>query len=142
MQSQKTTYGWALVLERGEEVFGALREFAETRGVRAGTISAIGAVTDCELGCFVPADATYVRRRFQGEYEIGALTGNFSELDGRPFPHCHVVLGGADFVAYTGHLFRAVVQVTCEVNVVTDPGVIRRVQRPDLGFNPLALEPA
>ena len=46
-----------------------------------------------ELGFFVPGSGTYVRRVFDREYEIGALTGNFSELEGRPFPHCHVVLG-------------------------------------------------
>jgi hypothetical protein len=31
--------------------------------------------------------------------------------------------------------------VTCELHLFTDPGVLRRVSRPDLGFNPLALEP-
>jgi predicted DNA-binding protein with PD1-like motif len=40
-------------------------------------------------------------------------------------------------VAYTGHLFRGVVTVTCELQVVTDPGVLARSARPDLGFNPL-----
>ena len=33
----------------------------------------------------------------------------------------------------------AVVTVTCEVQVVTDPEVLRRVRRPDLGFNPIEL---
>ena len=78
-------------------------------------------------------------RAVPGEWEIGVLTGNFSELDGRPFPHCHAVIAGEDFAAFTGHLFRGTVTVTCEVQVVTDPGVMRRVRRPDLGFNPLDL---
>ena len=82
----------------------------------------------------------YVRRTFVGEHEIGMLTGNFSELDGVPFPHCHVVIAGEDFVAYTGHLFRGVVTVTCEIQIITDPRVFRRIRRPDLGFNPLVLE--
>ena len=44
----------------------------------------------------------------------------------------HVVYGG-------GHLFRAVVTVTCEVQIVLAEAAIRRLRRPDLGFNPLEL---
>lgn len=139
MQSQTTRYGHALRLEKGEEVIASLAAFAAARSVRAGLISGLGAMADIELGFFEPATRTYVRRGFPGDHEIGTLTGNFSELNGRPFPHCHVVIGGADFVAYTGHLFRGVVSVTCEIQIVTDPGVLRRVERPDLGFNPLEL---
>jgi uncharacterized protein len=139
MQAQRTVYGWAVKVETGEEIVGALADFARREHVRAGLISGLGAVGDCELGFFVRATRQYVRRVFAGEHEIGALTGNFSELDGEPFPHCHVVLAGEDFAARTGHLFRGVATVTCEVQVVTDPGALRRVRRPDLGFNPLEL---
>jgi predicted DNA-binding protein with PD1-like motif len=140
MQTQRTAYGWALRIETGEEIIGRLQAFAERHGVRAGLISGLGAVGETELGFFIPSRRGYVRRVFRGDHEIGALTGNFSALDGRPFPHCHVVIAGEDFVAYTGHLFRGVVTVTCEVQIVIDPGILRRVLRPDLGFNPLDLD--
>ena len=140
MTSRRTTYGWALALEPGEEVIAALQAFAARHGIRAGAISGIGAVGETELGFFIPATREYVRKVFAGDHEIGALTGNFSELEGRPFPHCHMVLGGPDFTAHTGHLFRAVVSVACEVQIVTDPGVLTRVSRPDLGFHPLVLD--
>ena len=139
MESQGTRYGYALKIESGEEIVETLAAFAARTGLRAGLLSGLGAVGDPELGYFVRATQTYVTRVFTGEYEIGALTGNLSELEGKPFPHCHVVIGGQDFAAATGHLFRGVVTVTCEIQVVTDPGVLRRIARPDLGFNPLAL---
>lgn len=139
MESQRTRYGWALKIEPGEEIFATIQSFAKAAGLRAGAITAIGAVGDTELGFFVPASKTYVRRTFEGDHEILALTGNLSELEGQPFPHCHLILAGEDFVAYGGHLFRAVVTVTCEVQIVTDPGRLLRVTRPDLGFNPLQL---
>ncbi len=126
-------------VESGEEIVSTLAAFARERNVRAGLISGIGAVGECELGFFVRPTKQYVRKVFTGEHEIGALTGNFSELDGEPFPHCHVLIAGEDLAAHTGHLFRGVATVTCEVQVVTDPGVFRRVRRPDLGFNPLEL---
>jgi hypothetical protein len=127
-------------MDSGEEVFETLRAFGQENAVRAGTISGIGAVGEAELGFFVRATRTYVRRVFTGEHEVLALTGNFSEFEGRSFPHCHLILAGPDFVAYGGHLFRAIVSVTCEVHVVTSPDAIVRRSRPDLGFNPL--EPA
>ena len=126
-------------IDAGEEVVAALERFAAEESVRAGAISAIGSASDVELGCFVRSTREYVRRTFAGEWEIGSLIGNFSELDGRPFPHCHAVIGGSDFAAHTGHLFRAHVTMTCEAQIVTDPGFLRRVRRADLGFNPLEL---
>jgi len=139
MQWRETRYGHALKLETDEEIIASLERFGGEHQVRAGMISGIGAVGEAELGFFVRATRSYTRRTFVGEHEIGVLLGNFSELDGRPFPHCHVVIAGEDLVAHTGHLFRGVVTVTCEIQVVTDPGVLRRVRRPDLGFNPLEL---
>jgi len=139
MQSQRTRYGWALKVEPGEEIIGTLKAFAVTQRIHAGAISGIGAVGETELGFFVPASRSYVRRTFEGDHEILALTGNFSELEGQPFPHCHLILAGEDLVAHGGHLFRGVVTVTCEVQIISDPGVFRREKRDDLGFHPLQL---
>jgi len=139
MQSQRTRYGYAVKIESGEEIVATLAGFARRENLRAGLISGLGAVGDCELGYFVRPTRQYVRRVLAGEFEIGALTGNLSELDGEPFPHCHVVIAGEDFVALAGHLFRGTATVTCEVQLVTDPGTLRRLRRPDLGFNPLEL---
>ena len=139
MDQQRTRYGYALKLDGGEEIIASLTAFAADQSVRAGLISGLGAVGETELGFFVRETGDYVRRTFSGEHEIGSLTGNFSELDGKPFPHCHIMIAADDFAAFTGHLFRGVVTVTCEIQVVSDPGVLRRVRRADLGFNPLAL---
>lgn len=134
MESRRTRYGHVLRLDPGEEIVGSLTSFADREGIRAGAISGIGAVGETELGFFDPARAAYVRRTFPGDHEIGALTGNFSVLEGRPFPHCHIVIAGEDFVAHTGHLFRGVVTVTCEIQIVTDPDVIPRVRAEGSAF--------
>jgi predicted DNA-binding protein with PD1-like motif len=139
MEFQRTRYVYALKIEPGEEIFLTLQAFAQAQSLKAGAILGLGAVGETELGFFVPATRQYVRQVFTGDHEIGSLIGNFSEFDGKPFPHCHVVIAGEDFVAHSGHLFRGVVTVTCEVQIVTDPGVLRRVRRDDLGFHPLVL---
>jgi predicted DNA-binding protein with PD1-like motif len=137
---RRTRYGYLIRIDSGEEIIATLRDFARAEGVRAGLISGLGSTGETELGFFKRSTRQYVNRTFQGEHEIGSLTGNFSDLEGEPYPHCHAVIAGEDFVAYTGHLFRGVVTMTCEVQVITDPDVMRRVRRPDLGFNPI--EPA
>ena len=137
MKFQRTRYGYVLRIDPGEEIVAALKAFAREQGVRSGLISGLGAVGESELGFFVRGTGQYITRTFSGEHEIGSLTGNFSDLEGEPFPHCHIVLAGEDWIAHTGHLFRGVVTVTCEVQVITDPDALKRVRRPDLGFNPL-----
>jgi predicted DNA-binding protein with PD1-like motif len=139
VKSQRTQYGYVLRLDPGEEIVASLTAFARREQLRGGLISALGAVGETELGFFVRSTSSYVRRTLRGEHEILALTGNFSELDGEPFPHCHIILAGEDFTAVGGHLFSAVVTVTCEAQIVVNPAAIRRVRRPDLGFNPLEL---
>jgi hypothetical protein len=139
VQYRRTRYGFALRIDSGEEIIASLKAFAMENDVRAGLISGLGAVGETELGFFVRATGQYLTRTFRGEHEIGVLTGNFSELEGEPFPHCHVVIAGEDLVAHAGHLFRGIVTVTCEVQIVTDPEALRRARRPDLGFNPLEL---
>ena len=140
MQVRRTRYGYAVRLDSGEEIIASLKSFAVRNEVRAGLISGLGAVGETELGFFIRSTGQYVTRTFEGEHEIGSLTGNFSELEGEPFPHCHAVIAGEDFVAHTGHLFRGVVTVTCELQVLTEPVPFPRVRRPELGFNPLELE--
>jgi predicted DNA-binding protein with PD1-like motif len=103
---RRTRYGYVVRIDTGEDIVATLRDFAKTEGVRSGLISGLGAVGETELGFFVRATGQYITRTFTGEFEIGSLTGNFSELDGEPFPHCHAVIAGEDFVAHTGHLFR------------------------------------
>lgn len=137
MKAQATRYGWVLRLDSGEEIVESLRAFAADRDIRCGLVSGLGAVGETDLGFFVRSTGQYVTRRFTGEHEIGSLTGNISELEGRPFPHCHAVIAGEDLVAHAGHLFRGVVTVTCEISIVTSPEGLRRAARPDLGFNPI-----
>lgn len=137
MKSQRTRYGWVLRLDPGEEIGATISAFAAREGVRCGLISGLGAAGELELGYYGRALGEYLRRRFDGEFEILSLTGNLSELDGVPFTHLHVVIAGHDFAAFGGHLFRGVVTVTCEVQLVTDLGVLKRL-RPGRGsFSPL-----
>jgi predicted DNA-binding protein with PD1-like motif len=137
VKPQRLRYGYVLRLDPGEEILASLTDFARHEGVRAGLISGLGAASDLELGFFVRGEDRYVRETLAGEHEILALTGNLSAIAGEPFVHCHILVAGEDLAARGGHLFRAVVTVTCEVQIVTDPGTIERVRVPGKTFMPL-----
>jgi predicted DNA-binding protein with PD1-like motif len=138
MQHQRTDHGWLLRLDAGEEIIASLQAFATAHGIVGGVITGIGAVGETELGFFVRESRSYIRRTFTGDHEILSLLGNFSVLDGVPFPHCHLILCGEDFAAHGGHLFKGLVTVTCEIHILTASRTIVRTPRPDLGFHPLA----
>lgn len=113
-------------LERGDEVIASLTAFATEHGIHAGSMSGIGAVMDTELGFYELETQTYHRKTFAEDHELLSLIGNFSRVDGAPFVHAHVTLGGSDFRVVGGHLFKAVVAVTVELVVRPLEGAVDR----------------
>jgi len=101
-------------LELGEEVMSGLSEFLEAAGVKSGTLIAIGALKDTELGYLDVEKGEYQRHTFAEEMELIQFTGNVTTVDGKPFVHAHAVIAGADFIARAGHFFQGTVAVTFE----------------------------
>ncbi len=95
MDYRETPRGYFVRIDRGEEIVATLTRFLAERGIRCGAITGIGAVDSPELGLFTMTTKEYRRRRFAGEYEIVALTGNVSSLEGKPFAHMHGLFSDA-----------------------------------------------
>lgn len=55
--------------------------------------------------------------------ELLSLQGNFSIKDGKPFAHCHVVLGREDGSVCGGHLMNATVNETNEIVIMKLAGI-------------------
>lgn len=127
-------------LLRGEEVLENLTAFVAEREIGAASILGIGAVEDVQLGYYELKTHTYHRKDLEGDYELVNLTGNVSYVEGKPFVHAHVTLGGPDFRALCGHLFRAVVAVTGEFVVRPLPGKVDRAFDEACGLNLWSLE--
>jgi predicted DNA-binding protein with PD1-like motif len=122
-------------LLRDEEVLEQLTDFVTEREITAASILGIGAVKDIELGFYELETRTYHRKELAGDHELVNLTGNLSFVDGKPFVHAHVTVGGPDFRASCGHLFRAVIAVTGEFVVRPMPGQIDRAFDDACGLN-------
>lgn len=65
MEQQRNRNGYVIRIDAGEEIVESLARFAAGEGVRAESISGIGAASDPELGYFVRESREYVRRVFR-----------------------------------------------------------------------------
>jgi predicted DNA-binding protein with PD1-like motif len=122
-----------LILDKGEAVTRCLLAFAREAEIRSGHFTAIGAFSDIVLGFFDRGRKTYDEIPISEQVEVLALTGNFTEQDGEPRLHAHVVVGKRDGSAHGGHLLRATVFPTLEVVVTEVAAELRREIDPETG---------
>lgn len=114
---QRVDDGFLVRLPKGAAVMTSLIAFLSEEHVHAGTLSAIGALQQIELGYFDLAKKTYLRKSFPGVYELVSFIGNIALVDETPFIHAHAILSDANFVPIAGHFFDATVAVTMEVHI-------------------------
>ena len=126
MKVRKTTTGYVLRLETGEEIIHALETFAQEHAVGMGAFTIIGAVSHVELGYYTLAEKQYHWKTFDGEFEIISGVGNIGILDGKPLIHLHSTFSGTDFAAFGGHVRSALVAASAEVMVVAGEGTLER----------------
>jgi predicted DNA-binding protein with PD1-like motif len=129
MKSSKTDDGFMVRCEIGDEVVSSLTKFAVEQSIHSGTIIGIGALQDPELGFYDVHTKSYIRRRFDGDYELVGFTGNFARLGNDAILHCHATFSDAEFRVIGGHLFSAGVAVTGEFYV--RPGGVEIARGPD-----------
>jgi len=124
-----------LVFEPGEEVMKGLLAFAREKGLTAGHLTAIGAVSGAVLGFFDRQAKDYRRIHQDGQAEVLSLIGDVAVQEkGGPGVHAHAVLGLPDGSTRGGHLIEATVWPTLEVVLTESPNHLRRTFRPELGL--------
>ncbi|UCD20002.1 MAG: DNA-binding protein, partial [candidate division WOR-3 bacterium] len=63
-------------------------------------------------------EKTYIRKKFDGEYEFTSIMGNIAIVDEELIIHCHATITDVEFNAYGGHLFDGKVGPTIELIVL------------------------
>lgn len=121
-------------LEKGDSLRSMVEDLAAKLGIGGAEVSAVGAVEDADLGCYVLADKKYVRRGFAGILELVSLQGNLTIKDGKPFLHAHVAMSGEDFAVHGGHLFDAKVGVVVEMFIRPLAGPLQRIFCDEIGL--------
>jgi len=140
MQFTRVGNTFCLRIMKGEELVGTLTEFLKVNNITAGFISGVGAVDDVTIGYFNTKTGEYNKKDFRESFEILNLAGNVATVDENPFAHMHIILGREDFSCIGGHLFRAVVSVTCEICLNTLDVIFSREHDPETGLKLLALK--
>ncbi len=117
MESRKVSGGYVIRCDIDEEIVSVLTDFAQENAIYSGTVIGIGALKNVALGYVDIPNKDYIRKEFDGMYELLNLTGNFTKIDGKAMLHCHAVLSDVHFKVYGGHLFSGFVAVTGEFYV-------------------------
>jgi predicted DNA-binding protein with PD1-like motif len=130
-----------LRLDDGQDLFGAISDFARRHGVRAAAVvNGIGMIKVGSIGFWNGKE--YAPHEIRTPHELVSLQGSIAEIDGNPSIHLHVALAGPDHSMLGGHLLRATVGILSEVVVDAFPGrVFGRPMNESLGLRTLDLEP-
>lgn len=135
MRSTKLADGYLVRCEIGDEVVSAITKFAAEKGIHSGTVIDIGALQDPELGFYDIHKKEYIKRKFEGDYELVGLSGNFARFGNDTILHCHAAFSDTEFRLIGGHLFSAGVAVTGEFYIRPGGIVIERGPDPKTGLN-------
>jgi len=134
MKSKKVNNTYIVRLEKGEEILSSLTKFCEENKIYSGSVSGIGGADEVTLKYYDLIQKKYLEKRFNEgiNYEIIALNGNISRLDGKPFIHMHITLGDPQYKVFGGHLGSAKISITAEIYInVVDTAIDRKF---DEGF--------
>ena len=132
-----TRYGSRILvrLDPGDEIVSGVAEACRAENVRLGSVSGIGAVNKATVGLFKPDSKEYFSTTLNKPFEITALTGNVSTMDGELYLHLHITLADIDHNAFGGHLNEAVVSATAEIWIDAIEGEVDRAFSQDVGLN-------
>ena len=136
MEYRKFGQGYVLRLDPGEEIVSSLTSLVEKEGVQLGLVSALGAANDVTIGIFNTKEKQYSAQRYQGDYEISALTGNVTRKDGEPYLHLHITIGNpVTGEVHAGHLTAATISATLELFLQVWDGQVGRKFSDTVGLN-------
>ncbi len=120
-------------LERGEDLYDRLTQLVQDNFVSSGSFQVIGAVKRAKVGVF--EHGKYEWTIHEGALEISSCTGNVAVKEGKPFVHCHAVLGDHKGTVISGHVGAGcIVEPTAEVHMQVYEGEMSRRFDSDTGL--------
>ena len=136
MEYRKFPQGYVMRLDPGEEIVEQLTALAERENVRLGCVSALGAANDVTIGIFSTGEKQYHSRRYQGDFEISALVGSVTRMEGKPYLHLHITIGNpVTGEVHAGHLTSCTISATLELFLQVWDGQVDRQFSDRVGLN-------
>jgi predicted DNA-binding protein with PD1-like motif len=133
--ARKTGDAYIVSIQDKASILEALTDFVTSRKIQAGQITGIGATNEATLRFFDPATKKYADRVFNEQMEISNLSGNISEMEGKPVLHLHITLGRRDYTALAGHLLDARIRGAGECFVYPMDSKVIKVKNEEIGLN-------
>ena len=121
-------------LERGDEIFDSIHTVVDEAGIKFGWINGIGAAENITLGAYPMEIKDYIKKEFEGEFELTSLVGNISTKNGSPFIHIHANISDEECNAYGGHLFSGTITATGELIIFLSDSVVNRKESSEIGL--------
>ena len=115
MTFRKIEKGYLIRLFKGELLIATLKDFFKKEKITSGFLQGIGGATQAEIGIYDLDKKEYRFKEFAQTLEIVSLTGNLTNVEGRPHLHLHVVIADQDQRTFGGHLKEATIGGTCEI---------------------------
>jgi len=112
--ARKADQIYIVSLNNHSSIVEALTDFIQNQNIQAGEVTGIGAVSEATLRFFNPSTKKYVDKTFKEQMEVTNISGNVSEIEGKPALHLHITLGREDYTALAGHLLEAKIQGAAE----------------------------
>ena len=113
-----------LRLDPKEEILEEIGKVAEKENIRLAQVTGLGAINDFTAGVYNTVTKEYHSIQFQGAYEIVSLTGTVTRKDGEVYLHLHIAAGDEEGLVHGGHLNRAIISATAEIQIqVIDRGI-------------------
>lgn len=116
-----------VVLEKGDEIFESIYNIVEDLDIKFSWINGIGAAENIIIGSYSTSIKNYIKKNFDGEFELTSITGNITTRENSPFIHIHATISDEDCNAFAGHLFSATITATCEIILnISDKAIHRK----------------
>jgi uncharacterized protein len=120
---QAETKPFLIRLPKEDDLLEAITRAFRDLNIRKAAFNLIGAVTRATVAYYAPS-REYVKKEFEGMFEIVSCTGNVSERDGEIFVHAHVILSDHDYKCFAGHLMPGTTIFAAELFGVPVPGEV------------------
>ena len=127
-------YEYEGFLETGDEIFESIYKIVEELGIKFSWINGIGAAEKIIMGSYSTSIKDYIRKNFDGEFELTSITGNITTRENSPFIHIHATISDEDCNAFAGHLFSATITATCEIILNISDKPINRKECNEVGL--------
>ncbi|MEY8760182.1 PPC domain-containing DNA-binding protein [Chryseobacterium tongliaoense] len=133
--ARKVDNTFVVSLKNGSGIIESLTDFVVSQHIQSGEVTGIGAVSEATLRFFQPSTKKYVDKTFNEQMEVSNISGNVSEIDGKPLLHLHITLGRQDYTALAGHLLDAKINGAGEFFFYPLNTKISKTKDEDAGIN-------